>query len=141
MEQWGKVAHLGLGSNQNSPRAMPQRSGGCSDGRDQVVQCSPFYRTEPVGTLGGDWFINAVVEIRTVLPARPPCRSADLERAMGASDRGKGAVIDLDILPFNQDIIFDEDRLIVPHPELQTPVCPRSDERYRLRDSPHSAFP
>jgi 7,8-dihydro-6-hydroxymethylpterin-pyrophosphokinase len=27
-------------------------------------------------------------------------------------------IIDLDILLFNQDIIFDEDRLIVPHPEL-----------------------
>ncbi|HQA83592.1 MAG TPA: 2-amino-4-hydroxy-6-hydroxymethyldihydropteridine diphosphokinase [Syntrophales bacterium] len=123
MEQWGKVAHLGLGSNQNSPHEQCLEAIGRllrTDGI-RVVQCSPFYRTEPVGTPGGDWFINAVVEIRTALsPLGLLAVLQDLERAMGrvrTVEKGP-RIIDLDILLFNQDIIFDEDRLIVPHPEI-----------------------
>jgi len=124
MEEWGKVVHLGLGSNQNSPyerclEAIQRLIG--ADGI-KVVQCSPFYRTEPVGTPPGtDRFINAVLEIRT---AFSPLALLDVlqgvEKDMGRVRTVKKGprVIDLDILLFNQDIVYDEDRLIIPHPEL-----------------------
>jgi len=123
MEQWGKVVHLGLGSNQNSPyerclEAIQRLL--CLD-RVKVVQCSPFYRTEPVGTTSKDWFINAVLEVRTILsPIELLDVLQDVEKRMGRVRTVKKGprVIDLDILLYNQDIVFDEDRLIIPHPEL-----------------------
>lgn len=124
MDQWGTVAHLGLGANENSPyekcvEAIHRLS---RVGRSiRLVQCSPFYRTEPVGEKQQDWFINAAVEIRTTLS--PPDLLAilqEVEKEMGRIRTVKNGprIIDLDILLFNQDIVSDEDRLIIPHPEL-----------------------
>jgi len=123
MEQWGKVVYLGLGSNQNSPyeRCLEAIQRLLRMNGINVVQSSAFYRTEPVGTPSKDWFINAVLEIRTTLsPIELLAVLQDEEKAMGRVRTVKKGprVIDLDILLFNQDIVFDEDRLIIPHPEL-----------------------
>ena len=69
MEQWETTAHLGIGSNEDSPQER------CIEGIQKLslinairlIQCSNFYRTEPVGLKNQEWFINAVLEIRTGL--------------------------------------------------------------------------
>ena len=81
---------------------------------------SSFYRTEPVGFLDQDWFINAVVEIRTELTASQLIQELQaIESRMGRQKQLKWGprIIDLDILFHGQEIIC-EDQLIVPHPEM-----------------------
>lgn len=123
MDQWGTVAHLGVGSNENSPHAR------CVEAiqrltrheKIRLVQCSPFYRTEPVGLKDQNWFINAAAEIRTSLsPYDLLAVLQGVEKEMGRIPTVKNGprVIDLDILLYNQDIISDEERLLIPHPEL-----------------------
>lgn len=123
MEQWGTIAHLGIGSNENSPYER------CLEGIQKLslinairlIQCSNFYRTEPVGLKHQEWFINAVLEIRTLLsPYDLLSTLQNVEREMGRVRTVKNGprVIDFDILLYNQDVISDEDRLIIPHPAL-----------------------
>lgn len=123
MDQWGTIAHLGLGANVNSPheRCVEAIQRLSVLGTIRPVQCSSFYRTEPVGLKHQDWFINAVVEIRTALaPYELLAVLQEVEKGMGRVRTVKNGprMIDLDILLYNQDIIADEDRLIIPHPEL-----------------------
>lgn len=123
MDQWGTVAHLGLGSNENSPHAR------CVEAIQKlslikairVVQCSSFYRAEPVGLRDQEWFINAALEIRTTISSSDLLSELQrIEHEMGRTKTVKNGprVIDLDILLYNQDIISDENRLLIPHPEL-----------------------
>jgi 2-amino-4-hydroxy-6-hydroxymethyldihydropteridine diphosphokinase len=123
MNQFGTVAHLGLGSNQNSPhgRCIEAVRRLVSLSTIRLVQCSSFYRTEPVGEKQQDWFINAAVEIRTILsPYHLLDVLQEVEKEMGRIRTVKNGprIIDLDILLFNQDIISGEDQLVIPHPEL-----------------------
>ena len=118
----GIIAFIGVGANEGQPEArcleaverMHATSG------IQVLRQSSLYRTEPVGMKEQDWFINAVVEIRTVLTAGSLLHAVlAIERAMG---RERGArwgprIIDLDVLLYGQEVIQMQD-LIIPHPEL-----------------------
>lgn len=123
MNQFGTVAHLGLGSNENSPhdRCIEAVQRLVRLNTIRLVQCSSFYRTEPVGEKQQDWFINAALEIRTTLsPDDLLVVLQEVEKEMGRikTVRNGPRIIDLDILLFNQDIVSNEDRLIIPHPEL-----------------------
>lgn len=123
MNRFGTIAHLGLGSNENSPheRCVEAIQRLSRTRGIRLVQCSPFYRTEPVGEKLQDWYINAALEISTALsPDDLLVVLQEVEKEMGRikTVRNGPRIIDLDILLFNQDIISDEDRLIIPHPEL-----------------------
>ncbi|MBN1548113.1 MAG: 2-amino-4-hydroxy-6-hydroxymethyldihydropteridine diphosphokinase [Syntrophaceae bacterium] len=123
MDRFGTVAYLGLGSNEDTPydRCVEAIRRLTEFQEIRTVQCSPFYRTEPVGYSNQDWFINAALEIKTTLsPLRLLEVIQAIETEMGRIRTAiKGPrIIDLDILLFNQDIVSDEDRLIIPHPEL-----------------------
>ncbi len=37
----------------------------------KVIKISPFYRTEPVDYLDQDWFVNAVLKVKTFLKHKP----------------------------------------------------------------------
>jgi 2-amino-4-hydroxy-6-hydroxymethyldihydropteridine diphosphokinase len=97
----------------------------------EITRVSPFYKTEPVGIENQNMFINAVVEIRTVLSARNLFQALQsIEKDMGRDREVKGGprIIDLDLLFYGQEVIQDAD-LIVPHPEIQRrrfvlePIC------------------
>ena len=119
----GNVVHIGLGANEDSPyeRCVEAIQRLSVTNAITPVQCSPFYRTEPIGEKNQQWFINAALEIRTTCS---PFELLDLlqgiEKEMGRVRlASKGPrLIDLDILLFNQVVIADEPRLIIPHPEL-----------------------
>lgn len=86
----------------------------------QLTGMSSFYRSEPVGIENQNWFVNAVVEIKTTLTAqRLLCVLQSIENKMGRTRKIKGGprIIDLDLLFHGQDVI-DEAGLTVPHPEI-----------------------
>ena len=129
----GIICYIGIGSNlgnalincQHAVESLSLTAG------VEITRVSPFYKTEPVGIENQNLFINAVVEIRTVLSARNLFQALQsIEKDMGRDREVKGGprIIDLDLLFYGQEVIQDAD-LIVPHPEIQRrrfvlePIC------------------
>lgn len=118
----GVICFIGVGSNLNNPveQCMNAFHRLSLEGGIRVLRRSSLYRTEPVGFSEQDWFVNAVVEIRTILS---PCELLDslhkIEDAMGRVRGPKWGprTIDLDILLYGQEIIMEE-FLQIPHREL-----------------------
>ena len=118
----GAISFIGLGSNMGKPLDR------CREGIEyltavkgtQVLRRSSFYRTEPVGFLDQEWFINDVIEIRTSLTSQELLEELQaIERQMGRQKPVKWGprVIDLDILLYGQEVM-QTDSLVLPHPEL-----------------------
>jgi 2-amino-4-hydroxy-6-hydroxymethyldihydropteridine diphosphokinase len=133
MSLYGVIAFVGVGSNLEEPlrqcRLAFHNLAAVKDTR--LLRTSGFYRTEPVGVIEQDAFINAVAEIRTWLPARALLEALKaIEQEMGRRESIKWGprIIDLDILLYGQDIV-QEDDLVIPHPELHkrrfvlVPLC------------------
>ena len=89
-----------------------------------VVNTSSFYKTAPLETLPGFApgydYINAVVEIKTLLPA--PTLLQHLQRIEMAFGRERPFInaprtLDLDLLLYGSACI-DSPQLIVPHPRM-----------------------
>lgn len=113
-------AYIGIGSNighkidhcKKAISLMGQLEG-CSVGGQ-----SSFYRTEPVGVEGQDYYVNGVICLNTDLSAEDLLNHLlDIEAHMGRVRLKKwdARVIDLDILLFGSQIIKKPD-LMVPHP-------------------------
>ncbi|MDR3717183.1 MAG: 2-amino-4-hydroxy-6-hydroxymethyldihydropteridine diphosphokinase [Bryobacteraceae bacterium] len=87
----------------------------------KLLAVSSLYRTEPVGYLDQDWFLNAVARIETRLSPREfLTRLLAIERDLGRvrTVRNGPRTIDLDILLWG-DLVLREDDLVIPHPRLQ----------------------
>ena len=129
----GTICYIGIGSNLEKPVARCREATeylsaikGC-----RVLRHSSYYRTEPVGFLNQDWFINAVIEMRTTLPAALLMEELQkIESQMGRTRTVKWGprIIDLDLLLYGQAVIQSE-VLKIPHPELHkrrfvlAPLC------------------
>lgn len=129
----GVICFVGLGSNMDDPAGHCLKAMHLISEADGVnlLRSSSLYRTEPVGCVKQDWFINAVVEMRTELTAHKLMQVLqDIENNMGRVRKEKWGprIIDLDILLYGQDVIRDEN-LAIPHPELHrrrfilVPLC------------------
>ncbi len=117
----GNRCFIGLGSNLG-PRSLyiklALRLLNEIDGIN-VVRCSRFYETEPVGIESKYNFINAVAELRvTLLPEILLSRLLEIEQILGR-DRTKGQdrTIDLDILWY-EGVEINTDELCIPHPRI-----------------------
>jgi 2-amino-4-hydroxy-6-hydroxymethyldihydropteridine diphosphokinase len=119
----GIICYIGIGSNvgnalnncQHSVENISRVKG------IELTGVSSFYKTEPVGIENQNFFINAVIEIKTILSARNLFQSLqNIEKDMGRERKVKGGprIIDLDLLFYGQEVIQDAD-LIVPHLEIQ----------------------
>ena len=116
------VCHIGIGSNlgdalQNCKDAIESISRLSSV---SLIQSSSFYKTEPVGDIKQEYFVNAVVEIKTELAARELLKKLQkIEKQMGRQRDVKGGprIIDLDMIFYGQEIIREKG-LTVPHPEM-----------------------
>jgi 2-amino-4-hydroxy-6-hydroxymethyldihydropteridine diphosphokinase len=129
----GIISYIGIGSNlgdalKNCRHAVESLS--LAKGIE-ISRVSSFYKTEPVGIENQNLFINAVIEIKTVLSARNLFQDLqNIEKDMGREVEVKGGprIIDLDLLFYGQEVIRDHD-LIVPHPEIPKrrfvlePIC------------------
>jgi 2-amino-4-hydroxy-6-hydroxymethyldihydropteridine diphosphokinase len=86
----------------------------------RILKISSIYETEPVDYLAQAWFLNAVLEAQTDLPALDLLHKLrGIESAMGSNKPfAKGPrLIDLDILLYGDDAIATPE-LQVPHPRM-----------------------
>ena len=115
------IVYLSLGSNDGDRIGYVQQAAsllGTAEGVS-IIRTSSFYETEPWGMVSENWFVNAVVEIKTTLTPQDLlelCHRIEnqLGRKRPASGQYTDRTIDIDILFYNKDII-NEDNLIIPH--------------------------
>jgi 2-amino-4-hydroxy-6-hydroxymethyldihydropteridine diphosphokinase len=116
------LTYIGIGSNvgdslQNCRQAMARLATGAGN---EVIRCSPFYWTEPVGEKNQDWFVNAVAAVETSMTPRTYLDFLlSVEKGMGRERKEPWGprVIDLDLLFYGSEII-DEKGMKIPHPRL-----------------------
>jgi 2-amino-4-hydroxy-6-hydroxymethyldihydropteridine diphosphokinase len=85
-----------------------------------VLRCSSLYRTEPVGKMDQDWFVNGVALCETSLEAEQLLGVLQgIEEDFGRTRRERWGprTLDLDILSF-ADRVLDTEGLTLPHPRL-----------------------
>jgi 2-amino-4-hydroxy-6-hydroxymethyldihydropteridine diphosphokinase len=86
--------------------------------RTQLILCSSFYRTKPLGPQNQPDFLNAVVALDTLLPAEQLLDETQaIERNQGRvrkDQRWGPRTLDLDIMLYG-DRVINTDRLTVPH--------------------------
>lgn len=123
-------AYIGVGSNLGDRMSYIVEAAQCLLDAPGVkaVQSAPIYETRPVGPAGPDNFLNTVFAVDVCLSPQQLLRILHhTEVLLGRSPAPKsGSVgsrtgartIDLDILFFD-DLVFQNDELTVPHPNLQ----------------------
>lgn len=115
------IVYLSLGSNCGDRIGYIQQAAALLAETDAVtiVRTSAFYETEPWGMQSDNWFVNAVLEIKTALPAQKlleECQRIEkqLGRKFSGGEKYLDRTIDIDILFYNKDVITEEN-LIIPH--------------------------
>ena len=117
--KWHRV-YLSLGSNIGNKRKnlleAIRKIGELEN--TEVVKSSTILETEPFGYLEQDNFLNACLEVKTLMTAQEFLKEIlQIELDMGRVREIKWGprIIDIDILFYDKDII-EEDNLAVPHP-------------------------
>jgi len=117
-----RTAYIGLGSNLDQPvEQLDSARRAVAELADvEVIVCSPFYASSPVGPQDQPDYVNAVMSIDTRLSAQDLlAKLQEIENAHGRvrTVRWGARTLDLDLLLYDQQIIR-EPNLIVPHPEM-----------------------
>jgi 2-amino-4-hydroxy-6-hydroxymethyldihydropteridine diphosphokinase len=121
-------AFIGLGANLpherfGSPRQTLEAAlVSLSRRRVRTVRVSPWYRTAPVPVSDQPWYVNAVAEVASDLPA--DALLAELHAVEAAFGRARTVLnaarpIDLDLLDFHGEIAMGgPGRATLPHPRM-----------------------
>ena len=115
---------LALGSNLQQPLDQVTAALAALDQipDTQVVRCSPFYRSRPLGPADQPDYLNAVVELATTLaPEQLLDHTQLIEQQQGRvrkAERWGPRTLDLDILLFGNAVIHTA-RLTVPHYDMK----------------------
>ena len=117
-----ETAYIGIGSNLGKPVENCLKAIQLMDDMEgcRLLGRSGFYKTEPFGVDGQEWYLNGVVSLET---KRPPSNLLQglmaIEARMGRvrKEKWEARVIDLDLLLYG-DLIIDESSLKVPHPRM-----------------------
>ena len=117
-------AFVGLGGNQGDVETTLVEALWAVDALPQttIQRQSAFYRTPAWGKTDQPAFLNAVVELRTRMPAKVLLESLlAIEERFGRvrsdAERWGPRVLDLDLLAYG-DAVVDEPGLTLPHPHL-----------------------
>lgn len=116
----GVTAYIGLGSNIEPRKQRIMDAILVLANVGHVIRVSSVYESSPVGKSDQPAYLNAAVEIRTLLePHALLDELKDLEGALGRTQRERWheREIDFDILFYNNEIV-NLDHLTIPHPEL-----------------------
>lgn len=115
------IAYLSLGSNQGDRIGYVQQAAGLIGAEEKIsiVRTSAFYETEPWNMSTKNWFVNAVIEIKTQYSPYELldiCQKIEkkLGREENESQNYEDRTIDIDILFYDKEIINDE-KLTIPH--------------------------
>ncbi len=117
-----RVTYLSLGSNQgNKLKNLQKAIYLIAEKIGPILKISSVYKTPSVGFVGEDFF-NICIKLSTYLPPEKILSSSlEIEKKLGRirtnSDGYSDRTIDLDILLFDDEIIFSHE-LIVPHPRM-----------------------
>ena len=127
-------AYLGLGANLADPEQQLQEALARLTRHEgiELLACSSFYRSRPLGPQDQDDFINAVCRISTSLsPLDLLDRLQAIEQAQGRQrSRPWGPrTLDIDLL-FYADLVLHSERLTLPHPL----IAERAFVLYPLRE-------
>ncbi len=115
-------AFLSLGSNLGDRLSNIQQAValfGMSD-KVKIVKTSSFYETQPWGNSNQPWFLNAAMAVDTNLSPMELlnfCQSVEFQ--LGRKRDGKKwcpRTIDIDILTYDDKIISEGEKLVIPHP-------------------------
>lgn len=117
-------ALLGLGSNLGDRKALIDEAVvrlGRLPGTHLTARSS-YYKTEPVGPISQEWFLNIAVALRTginpdALLAACHVIEADLGRNRAAEIRWGPRFIDIDLIAFG-DVSRADGSLALPHPRF-----------------------
>ena len=117
-----RIIYLSLGSNQGEKQDNLQKAiDKIAESIGVVLKISSIYKTSSWGYKGED-FYNICLEVSTYLQPEPLLdRINIIEKSLGRErndvDQYKDRNIDIDILLFDNEIIFSE-RLSIPHPRM-----------------------
>ncbi len=117
-----RITYLSLGSNQGNKLENLQKAiQYISEEIGAVKKIAPIYKTASWGYVGED-FYNTCIQVSTYLQPEVLMQSLlDIEKQMGRfrndSNTYSDRIIDLDILLFDDEIIFSE-TTIIPHPRM-----------------------
>ena len=120
------IAYLSLGSNKGDRIGFVQQATSLLNASDGIslIRTSAFYESEPWGMDSKNWFVNAVVEIKTTLSPQElltQCQRIETQLGRKRLDDTKeyqDRTIDIDILFYNKEIVNDGN-LTIPHKFLQ----------------------
>lgn len=115
------LVYLSLGSNKGDRVGYIQQATrllGAVEA-NKIVRTSSLYETQPWLEQEANWFVNAVVEIKTsLLPQELLSECNRIEKQLGRDRVTEGHFgernIDIDIL-FYDKLILEEENLIIPH--------------------------
>ena len=112
---------LGLGSNVGDGAAHFAAAIAGLRRLGTVVAVSSYYRTAAIGGPDQDDYLNAVVLLETVLPAREVLLgAASIERERGRErdrERWGPRTLDIDLLLYGDERV-DQPGLVIPHPRM-----------------------
>ncbi len=117
-----RVIYLSLGSNQGDKLENLQKSIDLIAQKiGAILKVAPIYKTPALGFDGND-FLNTCVKVSSYLPPetlieRILAIEISLGRIRDKSDNYSNRTIDIDVLLFDDEIIFSKE-LIVPHPRM-----------------------
>ncbi len=121
LDQKPTKVYLSLGSNLGDREAnLAQARELLKSTENQILKASSIYETEPVDCKEGNFFLNQVLYVVTLLkPEQLLNRLHKIESEMGRERTEKNAprTIDLDILLFDDHVIA-EPELQIPHPRM-----------------------
>jgi len=117
-----RITYVSLGTNQgNRVDNLQKAIDAIADEIGSVLKIAAIYETPALGFTGHD-FYNTCIKVSTYLPPEVLiAKLLDIEKELGRVRSKNGGytdrLIDLDILLFDDEIIFTEE-LIVPHPRM-----------------------
>lgn len=115
-------AYLGLGSNLGDTSENLREASGriAALPATSLISASSLFETAPWGYVDQPWFLNAVIEIETLLGPRELLRCVKgVEQSMGriVGERWGPRLIDIDILVYDE-LTINEPDLVIPHPRI-----------------------
>lgn len=119
------IAYLGLGSNLGDSLqllAAAWHALGRQPGI-RLLHLSNPYRTKPVGMVSSNWFVNAAGSVQTDLPPLELLEcllriEEQFGRVRHAGLTGyQDRIVDFDLLLY-EDMVLDDPRLVIPHPQM-----------------------
>ena len=117
-----RITYISLGSNLgNRLKNLQKAVNLIADTVGSIIKIASVYKTPALG-FDGDYFLNTVIKVSTYQPPETLIQSLLLiEKKLGRkrlnNEEYSNRSIDLDILLFDDEIIFSK-TLIVPHPRM-----------------------